>query len=200
LLAQDVPILSSLPCIESEEETQLRSAEELGIRIVCLACAVGTAFEKNDLFKEYLRQHNLWDNLTPDEMKFLSNPTPDLTTIVRFTWRSEALFVLMWAVHLFDDLPFPRQETDTQEIVARLPDLNESPWPYIHKIKLRSIGDILEASDLIYRLHWATRQAGLDNKTPPSGLNPGMVQEWHHAINWTTKYNNQDWDEVSTDT
>jgi hypothetical protein len=38
-----IQYLPSLPCIESEEETTLRSPEEIGIRIACLFCVVGNA-------------------------------------------------------------------------------------------------------------------------------------------------------------
>ena len=106
----------------------------------------------------------------------------------------------MWAASLVDDLPLPRKETETGEIVSRLPGVDQSPWPLIRGLHLRRKPVILDASDLIYRLHWAARQAGLDGKPPPSGLITGVIQEWHHAINWITRYEDQDWDEVSTDT
>jgi hypothetical protein len=187
--------------VESDAETRLRSPEEVGIRISCLFCVVGSAFEVGDsVYKEYLREHGLWDHLTPDEVSFLSDDSPDRSSLINFTWRSEALFLLMWAAALIDELPLPRKETDTGEIVSRFPGVNQSPWPFIHGLRLRPKSEILDASDLIYRLHWATRQAGLDGKPAPSCLNTGVIQEWHHAINWITRYDNQEWDEVSPDT
>jgi hypothetical protein len=201
LQKEGIPFFPSLPCVESEAKTELRSPEEVGIRIACLFCTVGFAFESGDpVYSDYLRKHHLWDHLTPNELSFLSNAAPDGQTVINFTWRSEALFVLMWAARLVDVLPLPRQETATGEIVSRFPDVDQSPWPFIRGLRLRKKEEILDASDLIYRLHWATRQAELEGKPPPAGLIPGVIQEWHHAINWITRYDDQEWDEGATDT
>jgi hypothetical protein len=58
----------------------------------------------------------------------------------------------------------------------------------------------MDMSDLIYRLHWAVRDATLSGKKPPGRLNPSVVYEWHYGVNWLTCYEDQEWDEVSTDT
>jgi hypothetical protein len=196
-----IPYLPSLPYIESDEETRLRSAEEIGIRIACLFGLVGTAFHTDDkVFADYLREHELWNHLTAKERFFLVEGPSDLKRARNLSWRCEAMVVLMWSVHLFETLPLPREQTETKEIVNRFPGVEESPWPWIRKLSTRNKAEILDASDLIYRLHWATRQAGIEKKPPPGGINPDMVQEWHHAINWVTRYDNQEWDDVATDT
>ena len=201
LTKKGVPDLSELPAIESEEETQLRTAEEVGIRIACLFLVVGHAFEPSmEDFKEYLVEHKLWDHLTPRETAFMSNPSPDRQDVTEFTWRSEALFLLMWAAGLFEELPWPDTQSDTDEIVSKFPDYDQSPWPFIRDLKLRPKSEILDASDLLYRLHWATRSVESEDDSPLAGLEEGVVQEWHHAINWVTKYEGLDWDEVTTDT
>jgi hypothetical protein len=199
LQEEGVPFLPSLPCIESEEETELRSPEEVGIRIACLYAVVGAAMEGDPSdYKTYLGEHDLWNQVSPDEKSFLSSDCSDRQSVVNFTWRSEAMFLLMWAGGLFKGLPLPRREADTGEIVSKYP--TGSPWPFIRELRLRPKDQILDASDLIYRLHWATDQARLEGKPAPAELHPGVVQEWHHAINWLTRYEDQDWDDVTTDT
>lgn len=205
LQEKGIPYFPGLPCIESEEETQLRTPAEVGIRIACLFCLVGCGFCPSDaVYKKYreryLKKHQLWDHLTPEELSFLSNPQPDRLCINQFTWRSESLFVLMWAVGLFEKLPWPDRQTDPSQIVAVFPVLDKSPWRFIVDLELRPKPEILDASDLIYRLHWATTQAGVEGKPPPGNLDPGVIYEWHFAINWITKYDDSDWDHVSTDT
>lgn len=202
LQKEGIPFLPSLPCIESEEETELRSIEEVGIRMACLFCVVGSAFEPSEtVFKEYLKKNQLWEHLTPKETAFLSNPTPDKKANINFAWRTEALFVLMWSAGLFEELPLPVHETDTGKIVSVFPECDESPWPFIRKLQMRTKSEILDASDLIYRLHWAVRNPELTGQsTCRAKLHGGVVQEWHQAINWVTKYENLDWDEVTTDT
>jgi hypothetical protein len=196
-----IPFLPSLPCIESEEQAHLRSPRDVGLRILCLFCVVGTAFDPGDTaFREYLRNHGLWEHLTPEEVAFLTAEAPDRKSVINFTWRLEALFLLMWACSLVEVLPLPRQEADGRRVVSRLPGVDQSPWPFVERLGLRAKAEILDASDLIYRVHWAAREAALSGGQPPAGLNRSVVQEWHHAINWLTRYDDLEWDLVTTDT
>lgn len=56
-------------------------------------------------------------------------------------------------------------------------------------------------ADLLYRLHWAVRDARLTGSSQPAGIEGGVIQEWHLAVNWMTRYDNEDnWDRVGTDT
>lgn len=66
---------------------------------------------------------------------------------------------------------------------------------------LRPKAEILARADLLYRLHWAVRNAQYPQTAPPVGVNGGVVQEWHRAVNWVIRYNDEDnWDHVGTDT
>jgi hypothetical protein len=201
LKSKGIPLLQSLPCIETEEETESRTPQQVGMRMMCLFCVIGSAFSRSvTAYKAYLQQYQLWNHLTPKETEFLQGSKLNDGSIVNFTWRCEALFLLMWAVRLVDRLPWPDRETDTNEILARFPDLDQSPWSFILGLKLRPKNEILDASDLLYRLHWAVRDAQIHGRNIPSDLNPGVILEWHHAINWITNYGNLEWDDVRTDT
>ena len=50
------------------------------------------------------------------------------------------------------------------------------------------------------RYDWAVVDARVKNKPCPVGLDPGVVQERHHALNWLIGYMDQEWDDVATDT
>ena len=117
-----------------------------------------------------------------------------------FDLANQALFVLAWAVHLVKTLPFPTRQVENQRLIDKFPSFNKSPRPFIDTLKLRPKSTIMDKSDLIYRLHWATRQAEIDGQSPPGGLDPEIIYEWHYAINWITKYGDADWDDVTTDT
>jgi hypothetical protein len=196
-----IPYNPGLPCIETEAETELRTSEEIGLRILCLNCVIGTAYHPSDSsYKRYLKRYRLWKHLTPDELSFMSNPAPEHQACMALTWRVEALFVLMWSVRLFKILPFPTHQVENQRLIDKFPSFNKSPRPFINSLRLRPKSTILDKSDLIYRLHWATTQAQIDGQPSPGGLDPEIVYEWHYAINWVTKYDDADWDRVSTDT
>jgi hypothetical protein len=69
---------------------------------------------------------------------------------------------------------------------------------FIEDSKLRPIADILDQADLIYRYHWAVRNARLKGQQTPGALDAGVTQERHHALNWLVM--EEAWDDVTTDT
>ncbi|HKO94988.1 MAG TPA: DUF4272 domain-containing protein, partial [Polyangiaceae bacterium] len=70
----------------------------------------------------------------------------------------------------------------------------------IRDAKLRATPVLLDALDLHFRLHWAVRQARQDDSEPPAQLDPGVVMERHHGLNWLTGFHGADWDDVDTPT
>jgi hypothetical protein len=49
-------------------------------------------------------------------------------------------------------------------------------------------------------MHWAVRDANSTLHPVPAGLDPEVLEEWHHAINWLTCHDEAEWDDVKTDT
>ncbi len=196
LQEKGIPFLEGLPCTEEESEVQLRNVENIGKRIICLFCYAGTRFNpENENFITYLKQHNFWPYLSKEEKNFLNNPVGHNQAKINATWRMEALYFLLWSVKVISDLPWPEVESSSSDFIDVMPALDESPWPFIKNLKLRSVSEIMEASDLIYRLHWAARSYG-----EKVAINKSVIQEWHHAVNWLTNYDGEDWDWVATDT
>ncbi len=71
---------------------------------------------------------------------------------------------------------------------------------FIEDAKLRSISDILDENDLIYRYHWAVVESQINNLEISSDIDSSIVLERHYALNWLIGYMNQSWDNISTDT
>ena len=196
LKERGVPFIDWLPLTEPEEDVEPRSTKEIGERILCLFCLAGTAnCERDDSFISYLKEFDLWDALSKEEKLYLSNPTYQTQAQVNATWRLEALYLLVWAVGVVPELPFPTAQASVDEFIDSLPSTDEDPAEFINSLHLRPISEIMDASDLIYRLHWAVRQHGAS-----LDLEGGVVQERHHAINWLTNYDREKWDWVATDT
>lgn len=80
---------------------------------------------------------------------------------INILWRSEAIWLLLWSIHKVDQLKLPMVHVEVSEIMARIPEFFADPKDFIETAVVRSVTEILDASDLIYRLHWATRNAGL---------------------------------------
>lgn len=195
-----VSVLDSLPMIESADEIKLKAPQDVARRTLCLMLISGVASgaDPNDC-RTYLERNNLEQFLSPGERSFLDSKNPSEQMLLNLSWRCEAAYLLLWALGKFEPLPIPSDQTDSDEIYPHLPPFDDEAEPWIQGARLIEKDSILDMSDLIYRMHWATRQADIEGKELDQ-LDDSVVQEWHHAINWLTFYENLEWDEVTTDT
>jgi hypothetical protein len=202
LRAHDIRVNPYLPMIESEDEAELRTEDEVWRRMVALWGVTGTAMlRENDYFKEYFSIGERRGWLSGDEDAFLFNDAPAEQDVIRFSWRLEALVFLAWCAGLVDTLPLPAQQSSASAFLPLYPAHLEDADRLRAAIRLRSKAEILDWSDRLYRIHWAVRDAELNKHTPPPGIDAGVVMEWHHAVNWMTCYDErEEWDSVTTDT
>lgn len=197
-----IAINPHLPTIESEEETRLRSPEELLRRMVALWAVAGTAFLKDDpQFRDYVEATATQSWLSAQELAFLLNDARSERDTIAFSWRLEALYFLAWCAGLVDEITLPTGDASIGAIAHHFPDEMEPPDRLAGAIRLRGKAEIMDWADKLYRLHWAVRDARLNGKPEPQGIDGGAVQEWHQAVNWLTCYDDEDnWDDVGTDT
>jgi hypothetical protein len=147
----------------------------------------------------WLRNEKLWGAVSPDEAQFLTVQEPTQEQMVDATWRAEALWVLLWSLDRVRDLEYPSDLCDLEALQDALPPIGESTAAFVEGAEPRAPAEILDAADLIYRTHWAVRDAQLKGLEPPAQLNPSVVMERHYALNWLVYYADE-WDEITTDT
>lgn len=197
LRAEGVPVLETLPVIETEAEAKVRPIEEIVERAIALSFVAvrGEGLELDrtlELVDEWSAQ------LTPAEEAFLALEHPTDHQRVQFVWRYEALGVLFWALELDFELGRPDHIVDAGEVIGLLRSMG--PSAFRSWSRRRAVGELLDAADLIYRYHWAVVDARLRFEPPPADLDRGVVYERHYALNWLLGYLDQSWDDVSTDT
>ena len=192
----------NLPCIESATETTIRTAKEIAERVSVLTITNSVAF--NNLTGEkaivVLKQFNLWDVVTPNEKEFLKDPTDQKKS--QETWKCEGIWTLMWALNVVDDLGFPNEMADLNNIPFQNYPIgkDKDPNDFINAQKnARTKAEILNANDLYYRLDWACVDARINGRQITE-VNSGVVYERHYALNWLINYMNADWDDVTCDT
>jgi len=197
--ARGIPWLESLPMIETEEEAVFRSVDDIVARFRCLLAVSWAAIHRDlPLAQVDIEHWQLVRSLSPDEQNFLLGKRNDDRDFINFSWRCEAIVPLIWAAGLHDDLYFPDQTLDLRSLRTFIHGVTPDK---IAEAVQPSPAEILDQADLIYRLHWAVRQSGINGQPAPGGLNPGVVMERHHALNWLIGYDeNADWDDVGTDT
>ena len=117
---------------------------------------------------------------------------------VQFIWRYEAASTLLWALGFVAQLGKPVQICDLEFAARTMSERTTSQ--FIEDSELRPIADILDQADLIYRYHWAVRNARIKGQQVPAALDPDVTEERHYALNWLIGYGEETWDYVSTDT
>jgi Domain of unknown function (DUF4272) len=194
---QGIPVNKHLPCIEGGAETVLRSAQDVTDRLLALTIVAvkGEGMEQERIL-EIIEDRKAWPHFSPKELAFINDPEPTEHDRVQFAWRYEAAWVMFWALNFTKGpLEPPFKICDVPLLVETVRDTDD-----LAKNGLHSVNNVLNEADLIYRYHWAVRQASIDGVPPPGGLEPGVVMERHYALNWLIGYLDCDWDDVSTDT
>ena len=201
-----IRVPATLPPVVSEIDVVLRPAPEVARRAMALFVV---ALRAESLMSRDIPVEDLKDRplalraLTPKERVFLNDAAPDQQQIINFAWRYEALWMLAWAIGLVEELCYPSETCDVGILSKILLALDEEAL--LKKAKLLPTETLLDALDLHFRLHWVVRQRQQDGKPPDdetggSDLDPGVVLERHHALNWLVQYKGAEWDDVETPT
>lgn len=199
LRRERVHINNSLPVIETASEVRLRSQTEIGYRtLALLAAALRAEGLEDPIFEKIVSGYGLARHFTPNESAFLRITTPSEAERAQFTWRYEAAWVLLWALGYVGELGKPSTLCDVPRAVSIMKE--RTAEQLIGDAQLRSVAQILDEADLIYRYHWAVVDARINGQAPPPEVDPGIAYERHYALNWLIGYMDQEWDDVTTDT
>jgi hypothetical protein len=196
---EGVPTIEHLPVIADSNQAKLRTVDEVAQRAiaVCLTALKGEGLDGRSL-KSAVKQHGASTFFSPRESAFINDPRARQEDRLQFSWRYECYWVLLWALGYVGTLERPEDICDVAKAVLCLRDrANEE---FIRDARLRSISDILDEADLIYRYNWAVVNARIKGEEPPAQLVAGVVVERHYALNWLIGYMDQEWDDISTDT
>ncbi|OIV40174.1 DUF4272 domain-containing protein [Flavobacterium johnsoniae] len=199
---ENIKINKHLPCIESENETTIRTPKEIAERVSVLAVTNLVAFNSisSEEAVDYLQNYKLWDVTTEGEKEFLADPTDDKKAYE--SWKCEGIWTLMWALNKVDNLDFPNEFCNLENINSDDYPVgkDKDPFDFINSIvSTRSKSEILDANDLYYRYNWACVDERINGRQMES-INPGIVYERQYALNWLINYMDQDWDNVTCDT
>ena len=200
LESKGIPICEHLPLVENSQEVILRKPSEIATRIMILTGIIDTAFDEDRKeIVSWLKEINLWEGVSKSEKEYLTKKSLTKEDKIAASWRTEAVNVLFWSLGMVDKLNEPIEECDLTKAYEGTKEKYGALHNFIKQSEIRSTEEILDQTDLIYRIHWAVRDAGLNSRPYPNGYNPSVVYERHYALNWITCYQ-EDWDDITTDT
>lgn len=199
LKSLSIPFIDHLPAIEEESDARIRTPQEIAKRILVLIYLNYIAEEPDDKENvvDFLKQQGLWNSISNAEIELFKNELTDQDKI-NISWRSEAIWILLWVINKVEKLELPIEQVEISKLLSLVPDFMADTIEFVETATLRTVSEILDISDLTYRLHWATRQVDLD-KLEKLRINESIVEERHYAINWVTYYD-ENWDDITTDT
>lgn len=202
LQSHGILINKHLPLFPKSSEVHWRTVRTTAGRALALSYIILTAFDAVEAqwVLSDLEQFGLAHLITPSEIVFLKEPAEGRKRTL--TWRSEALWTLLWALGVVDELGFPNSMIQLGDIPAGefpiSPD--ENPDQYLERFtELRSADELMDELDFYYRALWSCRNGALYlEKNSP--INAAIVFERYLALNWLRCYHNKDWDHISTET
>lgn len=110
------------------------------------------ANQDSDRFWGLVRERGAYESLSPDERAFAEQRWPNLKDrdLTRFSWRIEAYKVLLWSLHLVEELgPIPGL-ADPQLVNLKAAEIRQSA-------RLRDSGQIAQGRQIAELWHWRSR-------------------------------------------
>ena len=164
----------------------LRSAEDVLGRALVLNVVISCAYGLPVLAAlDWLRRHDLLDALTEDEREFLADASEGIhVEDLARKLQVEALFALLWALSLVDELDFDRGCGD--EVTRVMPDVQAGEG--VDDVRAaaapRPSEDLYAALDLATVLGSALGDEGLQLGLSPGDVEPYVVWERRRALAW----------------
>ncbi len=199
LAGENVPLNEWLPVIETTEQLELPTQEQVLDRALALIvlAAKGEGVEEGTIAM-LVRDYGLQDAFSPREQQLMALDEITLQQAAEMTWRYEAAHTLFWALGFVEELEGPRSQCDVKALIELINEYDRKAFS--EKAALRSEAEILDQVDLIYRYRWALVEARINGEEPPAGLDPDVAMERHQALNWLMYHAETGWDDVPLDT
>ena len=132
-----------------------RTAKEVGERVLGLIGAIGKVHDP-DGFVPWLEEYSLESCLSQDELTFVRDPSPPEDSRVFFSWRSEALVSLLWALLGIEVMPPLGEQCAVFEVdLAR--DAVSNPEEFLSHVRLRNFESLEAMEHHLYHQHWRVR-------------------------------------------
>ena len=211
LKARNIPYNEHLPVIETADEINLRSPNEVlkraltSLIIIQLACDIANEKQTDEslvIIKNVLQTYGLENELTDVEQKVLNLEATE-QEVINTVWRYESIWPLFWALGFISCLEFPNKICDSTALTKMFfgSDKYKSLDDIIKDINPQNIELVLDEADLIFRLDWACTDARVKGTPIPAGMDNSVVVERHRGLNWLINaYDAENWDAVSAHT
>lgn len=179
----------------------IRNPQEVARRVKTLigVFQAATGRKKEEVIK-ILKDKGLWSEVSENEKNFLLSPEEESRFIaLQLGWRAESVYILLWALNYFNFSEIPKDETNLDQIKEFLKADDFYSKIDSDNVQLRDPEEIRDIFERVYKINWELRDAQINDKELPNGYNPSIIYEWHYALEWVIK-ENEEWDYIAVDT
>jgi hypothetical protein len=199
LRSRGVPVNPHLPFTESLEELSVATPQQVAWRVCVLSGLVARACRApRDLVVRYFESGGLFEHASESEAEVVraESLTPEQTA--QFQWQVEGLWELAWVLCL---VARPDHfKTCGEELVTLVPKPGGAAvGDFVERAQMHPTDELLAEADMLYRLHWAVREASLRRQRIPTGLPYNVSDERLRAINWVL-LSDVSWENTDTST
>ena len=176
-----------------------RSVRQIAVRAIILQGVIAVAHKvEAQPIIEWFQEQTIWSDVTPQERAFVLGSAHTESEQLRYRWKQEAQWTLLWMIHRVESLGLPTRCCDTRRLVDEIiPALGDDLQSFMTQSRLRSPGALLAEDDRTYNLWCYAIAAQRRGESLPNDLNLGVLRERRRAFEWMD--GNQDWDEVTCD-
>jgi hypothetical protein len=198
LSSHGIKVNKNLPCVPGSKTVKLRTIKEVIERTYALVTVAAKGEGVDQTTLDRVAGDKKINSFSPTEQSIIKLETLTDEQRAYATWRYESLYVMLWAIGKTSELKFPSEICDVATLVGSI--LEPSREDFESTAKLRSEIEILDELDKIYRMNWACVDSRITGQPVGGNIHPGIVYERHYSFNWITSYQNEDWDNVQTNT
>ncbi len=187
------------PIIADCDDPCPRPPGQIAARAVILHAVVAVAYGvEPEPVVDWLQEQGIWDQVSPGERAFFTEPSPGDEQRGRFRWHQEAEWALLWAIGKVEALGLPTRGCDTRRLVEELiPPLGSDLDEFLASARLRPPGVLLAEDSRTYDLWCQCALARRERHALPEDLNWWVLYERRYAFEWLD--GQQEWDDVTCD-
>ena len=198
LRSRGVSINPHLPFTESSEELAVATPQQVARRICVLSGLIARACgAPHEVVLRFFESERLFEHASHDEAAVVQAVSLSREQVARLQCQVEGLWELAWVLCLIPSVDHFKQCGN--ELVTLVPKPGVPVDGFVERAQLRPTAELLSESDLLYRLHWAFREASLRRQRVPTGLPDYVTEERLRAVNWVL-FSNVSWEDTDTST
>jgi hypothetical protein len=176
-------------------KTSLEAAQ----RVLALMAVVDRVYEDPPTrVRAWVNANQIAQYFSPEESEFFFSDAVTEKQRIKFSWRTEALGTLLWALSGLKRMPSLNETVNLSNIDV-VKDIILRTSDFLRDAALRSDDEIHDLEDSMCDAHWLVRDAQIHGKKLPAKTNPEIVQERRHSTCWLIGMG-EDWDDVPIDT